>query len=294
MKMKNPASAIKSYITAIATFFARAASGVAKVAISIWKFLKKIAQKSVPFGKSTWILFTLILIITVAQLTLLWRPIVGIYFNAAALAVLVGLALWRERIRQLAIAVAIIPVASMVVLSLPQTTNFAQMVVFYDVILILGLIYRFMFTLDYPLKNTHLSLKEYAFSLALMGVGGEILGVIGYLMLRHHYVFGTNPLPMVAATVAVFGLAEETLFRGLIQQRATQVMHPAVAAILSTVLFTLVSINTMTYLAPLFSLLLGAVLAFTYYKKQNLVLTSTINILAKLTYIGLMASFVFR
>lgn len=292
--MKNPTNAIKGYGAAIATFVSKLASGVAKIAVSIWKFLKKIAQKSVPFGKSTWVMFTLILVIAVAQLTLLWRPIVGIYFNAAALAILVGLALWRENIRQLAIAVAIIPTATMIVLSLPQTTVFAQMVVFYDAILILGLIYRFMFTLDYPLKNTHLALKEYAFSLALMGVVGEALGVIGYVMLRHHYVFGHNSLPLVAATVAVFAFAEETLFRGLIQQRASQAMNPIVAAILSTVLFTFVSINTQTAVAPLFSLLLGAVLAFTYYKKQNLVLTGTINVLAKLTYIGLMASFVFR
>jgi membrane protease YdiL (CAAX protease family) len=168
------------------------------------------------------------------------------------------------------------------------------MVVFYDVILVLGLIYRFMFTLDYPLKETRLSLKEYAFSLSLMAVAGEALGVIGYGMLRHHYVFGNTSLPLIAATVVVFALAEETLFRGLIQQRASRVMHPVLAALLSTMLFTFVSISTMTVLAPLFSLILGTVLAFTYAKRPNLVLTSTINILAKLTYIGLMASFIFR
>ena len=127
-----------------------------------------------------------------------------------------------------------------------------------------------------------------------MAVAGETLGVIGYVMLRHQYTFGTTPLPMVAATVVVFALAEETIFRGLIQQRAAQIMHPMLAAILSTMLFTFVSINTSTYLAPLFSLILGTVLAFTYYQKKNLVLTGTINVLAKLTYVGLMASFIFR
>jgi membrane protease YdiL (CAAX protease family) len=292
--LKNPKDAVKGYLTAISSFFGKAGGGVAKVAVIVWKFIKRVAQKSGPFWKSTWVMFTIVLLIAVAQLTLLWRPIVGVYFNAAALAILVGMALWRENIRQLAIATAIIPVSTMVVLSLPQTTTFAQMVVFYDVILVLGLIYRFMFTIDYPVKNTRLSLKEYAFSLSLMAVAGEALGVLSYVMLRHHYVFGNTSLPLVAATVAVFAFAEETLFRGLIQQRAAQAMHPALAAILSTMLFTLVSINTMTVIAPLFSLILGAVLAFAYSKKQNLVLTGTINVLAKLTYIGLMASFVFR
>jgi membrane protease YdiL (CAAX protease family) len=298
MKNPNTGTTIKDYLkgdlAAITSLFSKVGSAVSKVAVIIRTFLKGIAQKSGPFWKSTWVMFTIILLIAVAQLTLLWRPIVGVYFNAAVLAILVGLALWRERIRQLAIAAAIIPISTMVVLSLPQTTTFAQMVVFYDVILVLGLIYRFMFTLDYPVQNTRLSLKEYAFSLSLMAVAGEALGVLSYGMLRHHYVFGSTPLPMVAATVAVFAFAEETLFRGLIQQRAARVMHPALAAILSTMLFTLVSINTMTVIAPLFSLILGAVLAFTYSKKQNLVVTGTINVLAKLTYIGLMASFVFR
>lgn len=241
---------IKGYLTATTTFLHKAVAELNKIATPVWKFLKKIVLALKPLWKSSWVMLAIILVIVVAQLTLLWRPIVGIYFNAAALALLVGLGLWKEKVRQLAISVAIIPVATMIVLSLPQTTTFAQMVVFYDAILVLGLIYRFMFTLDYPLKNTYLTLKEHAFSLPLMAVAGEALGVIGYLMLRRHYVFGTTPLPMVAATVVVFALAEETLFRGLIQQRAAKIMNPMLAAILSTMLFTFTSINTMTALAP--------------------------------------------
>jgi membrane protease YdiL (CAAX protease family) len=287
-------STLGGYVTSVIALLNKTVSKVVKIAVGIWKFLKRLANIAKPLWKRSWLALAIIFVILAAQLTLLWRPVVGIYFNAAALAILVGLALWREKIRQLSIAVAIIPTATMIVLSLPQTTTFAQMVVFYDAILVLGLIYRFMFTLDYPLKNTHLSLKEYAFSLSLMAVAGEALGATSYVMLRHHYVFGTTSLPLVAATVVVFAFAEETLFRGLIQQRAAQVMHPLLAAILATMLFTFTSINDMTYLAPLFSLILGTVLSYTYAKKQNLLLTGTINALAKLTYIGLMASFVFR
>jgi hypothetical protein len=47
-------------------------------------------------------------------------------------------------------------------------------------------------------------------------------------------------------------------------------------------------------LAPLFALISGIVLSFTYYKKQNLVLTATINAAMKLGYIGLIAGFIFR
>ncbi len=258
------------------------------------KFAKLTYQDLKPVFKNGWAMLAIVAVIVAAQLMLLDRPIVGVYVNAAALALLVGLALWKEKVRQLAISVAIIPVSTMIVLSLPQTTTFAREVVFYDAILILGLIYRFMFTLDYPLGFTKLTMKGYAQSLALMAVLGEVLGLIGYGMLRHQYIFSKTSLPLVAATIVVFALAEETLFRGLIQQRAHQAMHPFLAAMLSTILFTFASINTTTYLAPLFSLILGATLAYTYAKKQNLVLTFTINAAAKLTYLGLMATFIFR
>jgi membrane protease YdiL (CAAX protease family) len=290
MKKPNPKAYWRSMISKVKSV----GNWLHKIFSPIWNFLKKLVRAIAPAWKNSWVMLLMVLIMAIAQLTLLWRPIVGIYFNAGALAILLGLAVGLERIRQLAISVAIIPVSTMVVLSIPQTTTFARMVVFYDAVLILGLVYRFMFTLEYPLQNTHLKLKEYAFSLSLMAVAGEILGVTSYLMLRHHYVFGTTPLPMVAASVAVFAFAEETLFRGLIQQRAMQVMPPLQAALLPTLLFTFTSISTVTLLAPAFSLLLGAALALAYYQKQNLVLTGTINALVKLTYVGLMASFVFR
>jgi len=272
----------------------KSVSSLRKLSQATSKFIRQTKQDLKPVYKNGWIMLGIVAIIVIAQLALLDRPIVGVYVNAAALALLVGLGLWRDKIRQLAISVAIIPISTMILLSLPQTTTFAREVVFYDAILILGLIYRFMFTLDYPLGFTKLTMKGYAFTLGLTTLAGEVLGLIGYGMLRHHYIFDKTSLPLLAATVVVFALAEETLFRGLIQQRAAQVMHSMTAAILSTMLFTFTSINTTTYLAPLFSLILGATLAYTYAKKQNLVLTFTINAAAKLTYLGLMATFIFR
>ena len=159
-KLKQQISYIKAATTSVWAF-------LHKIYTRIKKFLKKTKKNLQPLYKSSWMLFTILLLIVIAQLTLLWRPIVGVYFNSAALAILVGLGLWSKTIRQLAISVAIIPVATMVVLTIPQTTIFARSVVFYDVLLVLGLIYRFMFTLDYPLKSTRLSLKSYAYALHL-------------------------------------------------------------------------------------------------------------------------------
>lgn len=247
-----------------------------------------------PLTKNFWMFAYIILALIGAQSALLVSPIVGIYINAVAFAALVGLALWKSAARQLAISAAILPVATMVTLSLPQSSTFAQTIVFYDTILLLALVYRFMFTLDHPLPYTKLTTRGYAFALPCMLVIGQILGVIGYALLRHHYTFDNISLPLVAATSVVFAFTEETFFRGLIQQRAALVIHPAMAAVLSAILYASATIGHTSILVPLFALLSGAVLSITYYKKQNLILTVAINAMMKLTYVGLLAAFIFR
>jgi membrane protease YdiL (CAAX protease family) len=248
-----------------------------------------------PLFQNFWLFILIIVVLLGTQISLFEKPIVGVYVNAVAFAALVGVGLWREQVRQLAISAAILPVSLMITLSLPQTSTFAQAVVFYDAILLIGLVYRFMFTLDEPLANTRLNLRGYLTALPLMIVIGQAAGVLGYGLLRHQYTFGTTALPLVAATSVVFAISEEVLFRGLIQQRAAKVLHPVVAAALSAILYALFTFgHAGSYLAPLFGLIMGIILSTTYYKKQNLILTIAINAGSKLTYIGLMAAFVFR
>lgn len=256
---------------------------------------KSLTRTLRPLYKNIWLFAWILIAIGASQIALFADPIVGVFVNAAAFVSLVGLALWQEKARHLAISAAILPVATMISLSLPQTSAFAQAVVFYDSILILALIYRFAFTLDYPLKNSRLTMLGYAFALPLMLVIGQVLGVIGYGLLRHQYGYGNASLPLVAATAVVFAVAEATLFQGLIQQRAAQVLHPGVAAALAALLFTAFTFgHTGSWLSPLFGLILGVTLAITYFKKQNLILTIAVNAGAKLAYIGLLASFILR
>jgi membrane protease YdiL (CAAX protease family) len=247
-----------------------------------------------PLRKNAGLFFGIAGAVALSQLALWWKPLAGVYANAGLFALLLGLALWKESFRKLAISVAILPIAIMIDLCLPQGNAFGQAAVFYDAILLLTLVYRFMFALDEPIKSTALKLRGYAFALPLMAVLGQLLGVLGYGMLRHQYAFKNISLPLVAVTACVFALTEEMFFRGLIQQRAAKVMHPAIAAALSTILFALANIGYGTILAPLYALIAGAVLSVTYYKKQNLLLTFTINAMSKLAYVGLLATFVLR
>jgi membrane protease YdiL (CAAX protease family) len=242
-----------------------------------------------------WLFAIIVILLLATQLSLFEKPIVGVYINAVSFAVLIGLGLWQARVRQLSISVAIVTVATMITLSLPQTSIFAQSVVFYSALLIMGLVYRFMFTLDEPVETTKLRLRGYTLAIPLMLVIGEALGSAGYGLLRHQYTFGHTALPLVAAASVVFAISEEVVFRGLIQQQAMKVLHPIVAAVLATILYTSFTFgHAGSYLAPLFGLLNGIVLAVTYHKKQNLLLTITINAASKLVYIGLIAGFIFR
>ena len=247
------------------------------------------------FISNSKLLFAVSQALVVVQVALFVNPIAGVYLNAIVFALLVRVAIVHDKARDLAISVAILPVANMISLSLPQTTSFARTVVFYDSILILGLIYRFMLTLDQPVKTTKLTVRGYLTLLPAMIILGQLLGGIGYLMLRHHYSFNHISLPLVAATSVVFAISEEVIFRGLIQQRAEKAMHPIAAAVLSTLLYTAYSFgHGASYLTPLFALLMGSILAFIYYKKQNLVLTICVNAVSKLVYISLLANFIFR
>jgi membrane protease YdiL (CAAX protease family) len=264
-----------------------------------WRELLKRPGRAIrttrPLFTRFWVFAWVVIVILASQITLYEKPLAGVYVNAAAFASLIGLALWHPKSRELAISAAILPVATMISLSLPQTTLFAQTVVFYDAILILGLVYRFVFTLDQPLSSTRLNLRGYILAIPLMLVMGQALGALGYILLRHHYPFGDTPLPLVAGATAVFAISEEVLFRGLIQQRAAHTIHPAMAALLSAILYTSFTFgHSSTYLAPLFGALMGIVLAITYHRKQNLLLTIAINVSTKLAYIGLVAGFIFR
>ncbi len=244
-----------------------------------------------PLFKNFWLFALILTLMAATQVALFLQPVVGTYVNAATFALLFSLALWNKKLLPLCLAAAILPVVNMVSLALPRTTAFTQTIVFYAGIFTLGLIYRLAFTLDFPAKNTKLTVRGYIVYLASMFVAGEALGAIGYGMLRHQFGFGHISLIFIAPTVVFFAIAEETLFRGLIQQRAMQVLHPGVAAVLSALLFAVFTFgHTGSWLAPLFGLILGTALAVTYAIKQNLILTITMNATSKLVYIGILAA----
>ncbi|HEY5441944.1 MAG TPA: CPBP family glutamic-type intramembrane protease [Candidatus Saccharimonadales bacterium] len=271
--------------------FKRASKTAKKRAKKSWRltarFTKPIRRQSL-----VW-LFSLSLLVA-AQATLIWAPTVGIYVNAVALAGLAIIGLQKTAARKVAISLAIIPLANMVTATVQPKTTIGSAVVFYGIILLLALAYRFMFTLDFPMLHTRLLAKGYGFGIPLMVVIGQMVGLVGFGFLRHHYPYVGYSLPLIALVAVVFAFTEEILLRGLIQQQGERLFHPAAAAVATTVLYVFLVLDHGTILTLPIALLMGGVLSFVYYKKKNLLLTFTLNAAAKLTYIGLVAAFVLR
>lgn len=256
--------------------------------------LKPYQAMSSVYFKNFWVFVYILFFIALSQLSLRHNTDLGIYMNGLATAALVGMAMIYDKAWKLALSVSILPIATMISLAIPGMSNFVQTVIFYDSLLVLGLIYRYLFIFDAPPEKSKMKLQSYIIFVPLMLILGQLLGLVGYGMLRHHYPFGGTSLALVAVSVGVFAFTEETFFRGLIQRKGSQVLHPYFAALLTVLIYSLSTIDHLTILAPLFALILGAVLCLTYYLKQNLVLTGVLNLATKLGYIFLMAAFVFK
>jgi len=244
-------------------------------------------------GSDIWIFFYIAVVVVATQLILAYRPLGGVYVDGAAIVLLTIMALSREKARFLVISVTVLPVANLLILALPTQPAFTQSVIFYDTLLLLSLIYRYWFSIDQPVNRTSLKLKNYLLLLPLMIIIGQVLGFIGYGLLRHHFAFNhQGSLWLISLAAIIFAFTEEMLFRGLIQAEAMKIMSKVLAGILSAGLYAVLFIDHTSLLPFLFGLIAGSVISAVYYLKPNLVLTTTINASMKLIYIVLLATFV--
>ncbi len=254
----------------------------------------KVKANILKISANAWLISLCAVLLLATQATLIWANMAGIYMNVVTLLVLTGCALWREDVRKLCISLAILPAAQMVSSSVILSTNFHIASLFYGDLIILSMMYRYLFTLDEPVEVSRLKLRGHAFGIPLMLVLGQGLGAVGYLFIRNHYPYQGTSLPLVALASVVFAFAEEMFLRGLIQKQTERVVNPIFAVVLTTALYVGLAISHTTMLTVGPAILMGGVLALTYYFKQNLLLSVTINAAAKLTYVGLVATFVLR
>lgn len=229
-----------------------------------------------------------------AQATLIRAPAIGIYINAAALVGLTAIALANNKLRNLALSLGIIPVANMALASVStQHPNGLTNTLVYDGLLLsLAAIYRLIFTPDSKATAAKINWKQLGILAPLMIVLGQVIGVIGYAFLGHHYLFTGYKLTTAAGMAALFAVCEEVFFRGLIQKQASKFLHPIGAAIGTAALYVTLGLAQNTLLNLPVSVTLAIALTLTYYKTKNLGLTILLNLTAKLAYVGLVTGFI--
>lgn len=185
----------------------------------------------------------------------------------------------------LATAVAILPIAFAVSLSLARVNDLTQLSVFYVTLLVLTLAHRSIFTS--PARSTKLSFTDYAVMLPVVLLLSQALGALGYGLLGWHDVAGDIPLRILAPCLVLFALIEELFFRGLVQQRAASAMRPIDAAVLAAGLYGLAMLSRLDAPTAIFGAAMGVGLSALYYKKPSTMLTFGLNAFTKLVCLGL-------
>jgi membrane protease YdiL (CAAX protease family) len=228
----------------------------------------------------------------VPPLVTAWNPIIGIYVEYVAFAVLLGIALYSERARKLAVSAAILPMSMMLAFCVPHVTYLTDTTVLYGAMLAFAIIYQRILAnpkpVVAPISAPDVRLADFSQMLLI----GLIFGGEGYFVLRHYYLYQGTPLLLVAVVAAMSAAAEVILFQGLIQEQASRIMKSSQAAVLTTILFAAANIGRSTWLTAAFALTIGGTMAMTYYSRRNLGLVLVTNIAMKVSYVCLVTAYV--
>lgn len=226
-----------------------------------------------------------------SQIGLFYKPQIGVFLTTAALGILMAVAAKYSRVRSVVLGIAIIPLLGMINLSFVQQSAFAQTLVLYSSMLILSAFYRILLpkrVAPMTQTNTHALSMKYLLG---AGIAGTILGLLSYKLLVNNYVFGGTPISLVVGAAIVGALAEESLFRGLIQKQATYVMRPIHAVVLTGLVYLTLSFSHFSPWSLVVGIISSLVLSILYMKKSSLILTTALNITSKLVYIGMIAKY---
>lgn len=253
--------------------------------------LTTVATKIRTHFHNQWLVYAIATPILIASTTLQLQPTVGICVSAALIAGLLALSVLYIKAKKIALASAVIPAAYMVAASLPNTSYATKLAAIYGTILALSLIYRhwFMQEDDSPKHHHALPLKKYAQFVPQAVVAGQIIGAIAFLLSAHVQPFPEASMTILIGTSVAIALTEVIFFQGLIQSVASEVMSHKTAAILAAVLFIGLS-SLASFDAFIISSISGATLAVFYYANKSLIPAMFLNIVIKLTFVGLIAA----
>lgn len=223
----------------------------------------------------------------IAIATIYVNPLLGTYINAMALVALVAIALLNENLRKVSISVAVLPVIHLFNLSVPQDNLLLRTIIFYSLLLLLTLTYRYLFTLEAPKKQIRLS-SVIAFQLILLAI--ITIGLWQYQAIQTYFPFGIDSAIITTLLFILLAIIEESYFRGLVQANAITETSKTSSIIIATVLFGFCFIGLDMPWALLLGLLYGLLLSVLYAKKRNLLINIAANMAGKILLIGLLVA----
>lgn len=251
------------------------------------KFPKEDLQRQLRIYFSwSWIGIGSCLLIGGAHAALLFYPELGVYTNAFVFAVLIGLALARPYVQKLALVLAIIPASNMVGMALLPPNMFWLGVTQYGSWLVFGVIYWLLFSRRPSLGSASTRLAAYVL------LGGIAFGLFAFMVVGRPPAF-TDSYWLLALTVIIgSAVAEELLFRGLIQEQGNKIMRLGNAAALSVVLYTILSFGAQSVWMPVVAFFASSILAGVYIRYRslslNVLLSSSMKIGMMLAAVWLM------
>jgi membrane protease YdiL (CAAX protease family) len=231
-------------------------------------------------------------IIIAGQLGIFVQPVLGTVLTIISLSILLGVAAKYRRVRKVVLTAAIIPLLTLVNLTFAQSSVFGQTVVLYAGMLLVSLAYRYAYRKKISdksrvkLHNNFSGYLIYAVSL------GSLLGAISFRLLANGYDLGATPALWIVPVAILGAVAEESLFRGLIQRQAISVMKPVHAVILTSLLYVALTMVHFSFWSVVVGLISTIMLSTMYMKKSSVLLTTTMNAVSKVTYVMLIAKFV--
>jgi membrane protease YdiL (CAAX protease family) len=257
---------------------------LAKAQLFASKSIKEIGSDRKKYAIAT--LITLAPVISL--ITIYSNPLLGVYINAITLAILATVAIKYEKYRKLSISIAIVPIVHLFNLSAPQDDLLLRTVIFYSLLLLLTLTYRYLFTLEAPKKPTSLSAIIALQALLIIMI---IIGQWQSEALQTYFPFGIDSTSLTVFIFILFAIIEEAYFRGLVQANAISEVGKKSSVIIATLLFGFSFLGPDMPLALIFGIISGLLLSLLYVIRRSLILNIAANMLSKLLLIGLLAIF---
>ena len=224
----------------------------------------------------------------------LWQPVAGLYMLTAGIVSLLAAAVRHKHMRSLMLVINIIPLSLLATLGIQQSSAFVYTVTFYICMGLLTGAYLWLLSGWKVIRKQLINIRARLLLLPLALIAGQLLGVISFgLTLPDNADYYRSILPWLCIGAPLFALIEELLFRGLLQEQAARLMHPAVAAGVSALLFAVVTMGAQPW-GFASALISGATLSFMFLKTHNIILNTVLNATSKLFYLGLIAVFVLR